>query len=347
MLHSLQWHVDNFLHSPKFFLLPLTICISFASSVLLISICLPILRKYKIVDNPDARRAHKLPTVRGGGIALVIAFIFTMLVITFISDENLVITPLIISIILLGTISFLDDAYQVPIPIRLTIHFISATICVIYYTGGYSLFRGELPQAIDISLSIIGLVFFLNIFNFLDGIDGISTCQSIHLATTAILLCIIRDKVIIGVDIVFYSSAIILGCSIAFLLFNWNPAAIFLGDVGSTFFGIIHGLNLLLIASSSDRLFLASVIVSFYYIADGGITILIRAYKGEKIWLPHLNHFFQQAARKGMSHKEIVIKIASCNVILLICAVVSIYVPHIALLISFLSISFLLIHFQE
>ncbi|MDX1917374.1 MAG: UDP-phosphate alpha-N-acetylglucosaminyltransferase [Rickettsiaceae bacterium] len=248
---------------------------------------------------------------------------------------------------MLSFVSFLDDIYEVAVSIRLLVHFICASICVVYYSEGYSLFRGELPQTIDISLSIIGLVFFLNIFNFLDGIDGISALQSAHLAITAILLCIIRDKVVINIDIVFYTSSLMLGCSLGFLIFNWNPAKIFLGDVGSTFFGFIHGLNLLLIASSSERLFLASVIASLYYIADGGLTIIIRIFKREKIWLPHLNHFFQQAVRKGMGHKEVVLKISVCNSILLFCSVMSIYMPHIAIVVSFLSTTWLLIHFQE
>lgn len=346
MIESLIWHIKNFLSSEKLVILPLSIGVSFIFSVAFIMISMPILTRFGIIDRPSARRAHKTPTVRGGGIALVFSFIFTLFFVDMNASHQISIMPLIIPVAILALVSFADDVREVSIIFRLLIHFLCAYLCVNFFISPHLIFRGEVSPALDIFLCVFALVGFTNIYNFLDGIDGISAMQSIHLSLTAIILCIIRDKVIINIDIVFYISSILLGCSIAFLLFNWNPARIFIGDVGSTFLGLLHGLNLLIIASSSERLFLASSIASLYYIGDGGITILIRLCKGEKIWEPHLNHFFQQAVRKGMTQREIVLKISACNFILLILAVSSIYVPHISIILSILVTSFILVHFH-
>lgn len=347
MIESLAWHINNFLASEKLIFLPASIAMSFCISVASILISMPILRKFGMVDNPSIRRRHARPTIRGGGIAFVIAFIITFCFINIVSQEHFASFNIFIPIIMLAGVSFLDDIRGMPIIPRLFIHFLSAYLCLKFYLSDILIFRGEIAPLLDFALCVFALAAFVNIYNFLDGIDGISTIESLHLSLTAIILCIIRDKVIIHADIVFYISSILLGCSVGFLLFNWNPAKIFMGDVGSTFLGLLHGLNLLLIAASSERLFLAASIASLYYICDGGITILIRLMKREKIWLPHLNHFFQQAVRKGMSHKEIVIKIALCNFILMILSVTSLYAPHIAMICAILTVTYILIHFHD
>ncbi|MDX1923638.1 MAG: glycosyltransferase family 4 protein [Rickettsiaceae bacterium] len=347
MIESLNWHLNNFYTSQKFWLLPTSLILSFILSACFILISIPILTHFKIVDMPNSRRAHLKPTIRGGGIGFVIAFLMSLCYVSSLTNEHLNILPLIIASSLAALISFIDDVKGISIVPRLFIHFVAASICLVCYLSPHLIFRGEVAPDLDLALCILALVLFTNIYNFLDGIDGISAAQSIHLSVTTLLLCIIRDKVIINVDLVFYSSAIIFGASSAFMIFNWSPASVFMGDVGSIFLGLIHGSNLLLIAASSERLFLASVIASLYYIADGGITILIRLMKREKIWLPHLNHFFQQAVRKGMSHREIVSKIACCNFILLCLSIYSIYSPHVAIIFSIICITFIIVHFHH
>ncbi len=347
MLESLIWHIQNFINSPKLYLLPMSILLSIILSVVFILIAVPILRKFNIVDIPSSRRVHKKPTVRGGGIALVFTFLLSIYLMDKYTEEQFNMNSLLLPIGLLGLVSFVDDVKNLGIFIRLGAHFIAAYLCLEAYLAPHLIFRGELIPGLDMALSVFALVSFLNIYNFLDGIDGISAMQSIHLSLTTLLLCIVRDKVIINIDMVFYSSAILLGCSIGFLFFNWHPAKLFLGDVGSTLLGILHGMNLLIIAASSERLFLAAAISSLYYIADGGITILIRIINKEKFWLPHLNHFFQQAGRKGMNHTEVVKKITICNGVLLVLSIMSIYLPHISIIFSIITVAYTLVHFQH
>ena len=181
----------------------------------------------------------------------------------------------------------------------------------------------------------------------MDGIDGITSVESIHLSLTIIVLCILRHEHIAKVDFILSMAILILGSSISFLFFNWSPAKIFLGDVGSISLGLINGLCFILLASSENKLFVSAVIACLYYIADGGGTILLRLTKGEKIWLPHLNHFFQQAVRKGMSHKTVSKKIALCNFILMILSIGALYYPIISLAFACTTTAIILIHFSK
>ena len=131
------------------------------------------------------------------------------------------------------------------------------------------------------------------------------------------------------------------------LSFNWQPARIFIGDVGSISLGFLLGLCLMCLAMSSWHLFTASFISSLYYLADGGGTILIRLGRGEKIWQPHVKHFFQKAVRKGMSHSLVVRKISLCNFTLFILSISSLYLPAISIIISLIIVLITLIHFSK
>jgi UDP-N-acetylmuramyl pentapeptide phosphotransferase/UDP-N-acetylglucosamine-1-phosphate transferase len=138
-------------------------------------------------------------------------------------------------------------------------------------------------------------------------------------------------------------ATIILGWSMGFIYFNWLPAQIFLGDVGSIGIGFLLGVCLLIIASASAKLFAACVIAALYYVADGGMTILIRLVKGERIWEPHLQHFFQKAVRKGDSHKKVVKRIMKCNILLMLFAVNALYYPVLSIIAAILIVMVTLI----
>ena len=263
-----------------------------------------------IVDRPSQRRAHSRITPRGGGVAIVISFALCFLIFDYCAHDSLdYSTYLLPSLFFVATISLLDDIKYVPIIYRLCIHLIAAALVVYFFLWPRALLHNELPLYIDFTLAFLGLATFLNIYNFLDGIDGLTASESIHLSATILILCLLRYDTIVHADLVIGISTLVGAASIAFIYYNWHPAKVFLGDVGSISLGFLLGLALLLVASSGLRLFAACLIACLYYIADGGLTILIRLVHGEKIWLPHLKHFFQKAGRKGMSHREITTKI--------------------------------------
>ncbi|MES2215542.1 MAG: glycosyltransferase family 4 protein [Pseudomonadota bacterium] len=315
--------------------------LSFLFCALLTRYCLVLFKEKNIVDRPSHRRVHAKVTPRGGGVAIVITFILGFLLI----DGTDIYLRLIPMLLIVAGVSFVDDLRYVSVPIRFVTHVMAAALAVYGFLWPNCLFHHELPAYLDYAVAVLCFAGFMNIYNFLDGIDGITAAESIHLSVTILLLCFFAGDVIPEAKMINIIATSILACSSSFLLYNWHPAKIFLGDVGSIALGFLLGLCLLLIAASSAKLFVSCIIASLYYVADGGMTILIRLTKREKIWLPHLNHFFQQAVRKGMSHRMVVCKIAACNLCLMILSLTALYYPIISLMLAIVTVTCLLIHF--
>lgn len=334
--------MSNFINYSFLFLL------SFIATSFLTWLLISSLPSFGVVDIPDPRRVHSRITPRGGGLAIVIVVIIALIAYEYFSTKTLINSIKIVPLLLIiSSISFLDDLISIPIFVRLIFHIICSTIVIFLFLFPVVLFHHELPLYIDFMLSIIGLIVFLNIYNFLDGIDGISGAESIHLSITILILCYLKSDIIININFIIVLNIIILACSIGFLIFNWHPAKIFLGDVGSISLGFLLGLCLLLISASSVHLFVASSIASLYYLADGGLTILIRLVNKEKIWQPHLKHFFQKAVRNGKSHKEVVSRIIICNILLMVLSIISLYFPLLSIIFAILVVMVTIINFAH
>lgn len=307
------------------------------SSFCLTSMLLRIMPKLGIMDVPSARRAHSRITPRGGGLAFVLIFAVMLPIFEYIRSGNCTESISILQIFLpISFISFLDDVSHVLVPVRLFVHALCSCLAIMWLIHPNNILHYEIPLKWDLVIGTIALLSFLNVYNFLDGIDGITVSESMHLSATILLLCTLRYDVIPNVDIIIMVATIILGWSFGFVYFNWQPAKIFLGDVGSISLGFLLGVCLLLIASAGAKLFLSCVIAALYYIADGGMTILIRLVKGEKIWTPHLQHFFQKAVKKGRFHRDVVIRIMKCNAILMLFAINALYYPVLSIICAIL-----------
>lgn len=305
------------------------------------------LTSFGIVDVPGQRRAHNKITPRGGGLAIMLVMIIGLISYEYFVTNSLVFSSRLLPLLsIISVISFLDDLITIPIYVRLITHLTCSTIIVLSLSPAL-LFHNIVPFYVDFIISVLALTTFLNIYNFLDGIDGISCTESIHLSITILILCYLKTEIIINVNSLVVLNIMILASSISFLLFNWHPAKIFLGDIGSIGLGFTIGLCLLTLSVSNSNLFIASFIASLYYIADGLITILIRIVNKEKIWQPHLKHFFQQAVKKGMSHQEIVVKIALCNTSLMLLSVLSLYYPIRSIIMALFIVTTILIHFAK
>jgi len=303
--------------------------------------------KTGVVDSPDPRRLHKKTTPTGGGIAVIASFAFGFLALDFILYEwrySLFILPPLLT---LAVISFYDDIKELPPALRFCAHVIAAGYISYNFLLPYQLFHGELSYWADFVIAFIALAGFMNIYNFMDGIDGITASESIHLSITILILSILRGDVIIHCELIIIIASLILMCSIAFIIYNWHPAYIFIGDVGTITIGMLLGFCLMLIAASGVKLFVSVIIASLYYLADGGITILIRLVKKEKIWLPHVNHFFQQAIRQRLPHKKITTEIILCNYWLMMLSVSALYYPMLSLLLAIGLVIRVLVKFSE
>ena len=317
------------------FIISLTILgiIALIASLVITKLLIKIMPKFGIVDVPSKRRAHDKITPRGGGLAFVLIYsillpAFEYFVVGSIED-SIVVLQMFIPI---SIVSFWDDISHVMIPLRLLIHVLCSCLAIMWLVHPSPILHYEIPVYLDLAIGMFALLTFLNIYNFMDGIDGITVSQSLHYSATILLLCFVRYDLISNVDMVVVTVVIIGGWSLGFIYFNWQPAKIFLGDVGSISLGFLIGICLLTIASASAKLFAACVIASLYYIADGGMTILIRIVKRERIWEPHLQHFFQKSIKNGKSHQRTVKRIMKCNILLMLLAVQSLYYPVISII---------------
>ena len=317
---------------------------SFVLSVILVKGLIIILPKFNIVDQPGARRAHLKTTPRAGGLAFVITFLLLFPIFEYSILGSVYNSGNIIRIFApIALVSFWDDVSDVHVLLRLLVHILCSLLAVMWLIHPYKILHSELSLSVDLIIGSFALLTFLNVYNFLDGIDGITASQTIHLSLTILILCFLKSDIIPNIWTIIVIASIILGWTCGFVLFNWQPAQIFIGDAGSISLGFLIGVCLLTIATGSERLFAACTIASLYYIADGGMTLLIRLVNGEKIWQPHLQHFFQKAVKKGESHKKVVIRIIKCNFILMLLAIGALFYPVICVILALLTVAITLI----
>lgn len=281
-----------------------------------------VLLKRAVLDIPNDRSLHKIPVPRGGGWALMIILIPAMIGAAVLLDADARHAGLIIAVILLAAISGLDDRKHVNPLMRLSLHILAACLGSFSFSSQEMVLGGMVPFWLDRTLMILGWAWFINLYNFMDGIDGLTGVQTICIATG---LCIIM--VAAGIDDPFVSFLTLLttGICLGFLAHNWHPAKIFLGDVGSIPLGFLSGFFLLSLAVKGH--FAAALILPLYYLADSSITLVKRALRGEKVWQAHCEHFYQKAALKAGSHSKIVTCILFADAGLILAATLSIENP--------------------
>lgn len=256
-----------------------------------------ILRQRNLMDIPNERSSHSIPTPKGGGIAILAALLPWSIWFS---------PPTTVALLCLGLLSLINDKKEIPGLYRLMAHFILTLLTLWLFPFQGTVFQELLPMPINFILSIFILVWFTNLYNFMDGIDGITGVETISLSLG--LFIFTNDLFTLGI------AAIALG----FLMHNWHPARIFMGDVGSIPLGFILGFLLLNLAAKG--LWLEALILPLYYLTDATFTLLKRALKGENVLKPHRQHFYQQAVQKGLSHSHVSLVIAFTNIILIVCA---------------------------
>ena len=179
-------------------------------------------------------------------------------------------------------------------------------------------------------------------FNFMDGMDGITIVQ---VSSLAILTNILALMGLIEINFIYFS-LVLLTVFLAYYSVNKPPAQIFLGDVGSIPLGFLAGFVIIYNIIKSDYL-IPFFIIIMYYLLDSITTLLIRFMKGENIFIAHSSHFYQKALRKGYSHQYVLNRIIYLNAILLLLAILSINFPFISSFLAFLFTSVLLFFFNS
>jgi UDP-N-acetylmuramyl pentapeptide phosphotransferase/UDP-N-acetylglucosamine-1-phosphate transferase len=291
-----------------------------AASALATWLLIKLLRRQAILDLPNERSNHAIPTPRGGGLAVVpiVLVVWTVVAGPTLHDGLLIILG---GGWALAVLSWIDDLRSLPASLRLAVQAVIVAAAATWLTSQGPVFQGLLPGWADTIATAFLWLWFVNIFNFMDGIDGISGVEAIAvgagLACLGFFLPDVTNEIWLG--------ATLAAATLGFLAFNWPPAQIFLGDVGSVPLGFLLGFLLLTLAARGH--WAPALILPAYYLADATITITRRLLRGEKIWQAHSEHFYQHAVRGGRSHAQVSGAVLGANVALIALSVLSITFP--------------------
>ncbi len=282
---------------------------------------LRLLRARAILDHPNERSSHARPVPRGGGIALIgVVLACWAVAATFGGAAWDVVRPMLGLCFGLGLVSWADDLRGLPALPRLMAQAAAVIIALLTVPLG-PWFPGPLDPIFMAVVASLAWLWFINLFNFMDGIDGIAGVEAACVAGGVALVSAVAGMTD-GTPIL---AAAIAGAALGFLAWNWQPAKLFLGDVGSVPLGFLLGWLLLSLAAHGH--WAAALILPGYFLADASWTLARRTLRGAPIWRAHREHIYQQSVQAGASHAHVSAAVAIANFALIGCAVASIGGP--------------------
>lgn len=313
---------------------------------LLIKPLVKYLSKSKFLDVPKKRSNHKNPIPKGAGLILIpTIFVSIVFFIYFELIPNKPWTLLSLLMLILFITSIFDDYLNLPTIPRLLVHSICVFTGVIYFNSEITNFTESLLNIYNFNFNLIITVTFIkififffwlwliNLFNFMDGMDGITTSQILTFTAGTVFLSIFGS---VSHDIS-YISLIIFSAFLGFLSFNYPPAKIFLGDSGSIPIGFLIS-SIIIFNLINQQNFIPTMILIMYHFADSSLTLMKRLFEKKNIFHAHSEHFYQKKIRSGFSHKFVLLRINSANLILLFLSVLYLYIKNLSLTLSFINV---------
>jgi UDP-N-acetylmuramyl pentapeptide phosphotransferase/UDP-N-acetylglucosamine-1-phosphate transferase len=265
--------------------------------------------RHKIIDIPNERSSHISPIPRAGGLAIVLAWyigIAVLFLMNFI-DRNLIFA--LLSGTLLTIVSLIDDLIGLKPAVRLFFQFVTAIIAFIFLGGLRQLIIPGIEMNylfIVYPLAIIGMVWFINLFNFMDGVDGFASLEAI---TICLVIYFLSGNII---------NLILIACISGFLFWNWPKAKIFMGDVGSTQLGFILVVLGIYFHNSYQFSILNWIMLSSPFWFDATLTLFRRWRNGEKLSVAHKKHAYQRIVQAGFSHLKVNIYLLIINIFVIV-----------------------------
>jgi UDP-N-acetylmuramyl pentapeptide phosphotransferase/UDP-N-acetylglucosamine-1-phosphate transferase len=276
---------------------------------------IPLLQRAAVLDRPNKRSSHVAPTPRGGGIAPVGAILLAWLALIAAGQIGPRVLLVLIGAALLAAVSWLDDIGDLPPVTRLFAQGTAVIAGLIVEIPAGSVFQGWLPPELDVAAAAFVWLWFVNLYNFMDGIDGLAASETAAIGFGLFLFAAWG----VGYDpaIAAIAAAVALA-AIGFAVWNWAPARVFLGDVGSVPLGYLLGF--LLIDMAARGWWKLALILPLYFLADATITLLRRLARGERIWEAHRQHFYQRAVQRGLGHAAVTTRVIAADLLLIACA---------------------------
>lgn len=270
-----------------------------------------------IIDIPNARSSHTVPTPRGGGVAIVASF---LLALPLAAISGLASWPVVVALLGAGAgialLGFLDDHGHIAARWRLLGHFVGA-IWALFWLGGLpplSLFGMSFDLGwLGHALAALYLVWLLNLYNFMDGIDGIASLEAICVCIGGALLFVLSGHAGEAALPLLMAAAVA-----GFLFWNFPPARIFMGDAGSGFLGVSLGILSLQAAWVAPKLLWSWLILLGVFVVDATFTLLRRLLRGDKVYEAHRSHAYQYASRRFGRHLPVTLAVGAINLLWLL-----------------------------
>lgn len=260
----------------------------------------------RMMDIPNERSSHSVPTPRGAGVVIVIVCLLVYAAIAAVSGSA-VNWSYIIGAIVIAVVSWIDDLSTLPAYVRFAAHSLAAGILIL---GSGVLGGIAIPGAASIEFGVLAplitlgwIVWMINSYNFMDGIDGIAGGQAVVAGLSWAIFGFLSNE-----PLIYLYGGSIAFAALGFLFHNWSPAKVFMGDVGSAFLGYTFAAVPLLVGRSAEHgswLFLAAVTFVWVFFFDSVYTFIRRSLKWEKVWIAHRQHIYQRLVIFGWKHSSV------------------------------------------
>lgn len=279
-----------------------TVATGFLASMLVTRWLIGYARRREMVDHPDERRLHSAATPRGGGLAMVVAILAAGLPLAY-GYEDRALGAFLALLAGFAALGWVEDTRGLAVLPRLVAQLLLAIVAVALLGGFASLemFGIFIPApGWGAVLTVIWIVALANFYNFMDGIDGLAASQA-SVAALAFGMWFAWNG-----DYAFALAAYaIMASALGFLVWNWMPARIFMGDVGSLALGGAFAMLTLIADRRHGIPAGAGVLLLGVFIADAGVTLVARLKRGEAVWKAHRGHYYQRAVASGMTHAAV------------------------------------------
>jgi UDP-N-acetylmuramyl pentapeptide phosphotransferase/UDP-N-acetylglucosamine-1-phosphate transferase len=283
----------------------------------MIRVIRPLLLKHALAK-PNARSSHRIPTPQGAGIAVIAATLLVAgLVVACTNTPNLDFPVAVFGAALfIAVVGFADDLKSIPVPTRLTLQALSVG-AILFAAPGDLRIVPAFPFWIERGLLLLAGLWFVNLVNFMDGLDWMTVAEVVPITAAMIILGSLGDLPLPAAIV----AAALLGGMVGFAPFNRPVATIFLGDVGSLPIGLLLGWCLLQLAWHQH--FAAALLLPLYYLSDATVTLLRRMVRREPFWAAHRSHFYQRATDNGFTVLQVVSEVFVLNLALAALAIAS------------------------
>lgn len=296
-------------------------------SLVLVKLYITVAKRRGLIDIPNARSSHVIPTPRGGGLVFIVLWLVILVVLVSLHKIDITLFGyFFLPTALIAVVSFLDDNMSLSAKWRFSVQ-----ICA----GLIALFMlNTLPQLdfvffsvnwapLNELIAILFIVWSINLFNFMDGTDGIASVQAIVVLGGQVFLILLMAN-----SATLFLLSGLCAAIIGFLVWNWPKAKVFMGDVGSASLGLIIALTALWLQKNYHVSIMLSIMLYGIFLFDATTTLIRRILHKEKWYEAHKSHAYQRVHQIGHSHLTVVLGVIVLNAIVVSLVVISYYWPH-------------------